>query len=112
MISPLLMAPLFETSIVCYFLFRIYKKYNLQRWAIFRQWGFIIPSAVIFSLLHLIIPGAGYYRLGYTFIGGLLLAHLFLTTVKTHDINKAFWTTVLSHSFFNLFPFILSPIFM
>ena len=110
--SPLLYAPLFETGIFCYLLYRIYSKFKLQQWLIFRQWGFILPSAFLFSLLHLIEPGTGFYKFGDTFLAGLFLAHLFLTTVKTHNIDIAFWTTTLAHSTINFFPFILAFLFL
>lgn len=97
LVSPILLAPIFETLIFCVVLYRICAKLKLH------GYGFVLLSAVIFALFHFIREGAGIYTLVYSFTGGSIFALFYVRQLKhSGNESKTFVLTSLVHAICNL----------
>ena len=98
LISPLILAPLFETLFFCVLLYRFFKWLNPRNFFIL----FIISSACMFSIFHLINEGPRVFTILYTLLGGIIFAHCYKTQYVKYGENKAYLSTSIVHSLANI----------
>lgn len=97
LLSPLIFAPLFETLIFCVLINYLCQKVKL------RGHYFIIISAVLFALFHLLQENSAWYRFSFTFIAGIILAYCYEKKIDKYGKDHAFIFTAFIHSFSNAF---------
>ena len=97
LVTPVVLAPIFETLVFCALLFEICTKLKFHRNI------FVFLSAFLFAPYHLFREGAAEYTLAYTFTAGLILAIFFVRRIKeSGNEDRAFILTSLVHVNHNL----------
>jgi Type II CAAX prenyl endopeptidase Rce1-like len=97
-IVAVLFAPLIETLLFQFSIFKIFQRKNLR---CPKCLGYIVVSSLLFGLSH-------FYSFGYIVFAiaeGILLAYSFYFYHR--NLSKAFWTTALVHSLHNATLFLL-----
>lgn len=96
-ISPFIETLIFQKII-------IYNLYFLKRWL--KKHHSIILSAIAFTLPH--IENSIDIRIIYTFMGGIILATVFVKSLEKTNKKNAIITTYIVHSFHNLVLILIS----
>jgi membrane protease YdiL (CAAX protease family) len=95
LLSPLVLAPVFETLVFCVLISFLCKKIKIT------GKYFIFISAILFGVYHLLQVGSGWYRFSFTFFAGIIFAYCYYKQEKKYGENIAFIFTLCVHSFSN-----------
>ena len=95
LISPIILAPLFETLIFCVIVSRFCKKLKIT------AYYFIFISSALFATYHLLGAGKGWYTFSYTFVVGVIFAYFYNKQNEKYGENLAYFYTALVHSISN-----------